>query len=179
VSNHREQDDKRRIHGSWDPTDSCLSLCVRIVSFEMDGNEFSAIRHYLAKSQIQMARLLGVSSKAVQSFEQEWRKVPAHCERQLLFLLYLNRIPRDSDKPCWKIRKCRPETRRECIAWEVKAGQLCWFINGTICDGKVQENWNQKMQFCRQCDAFRSLFTFNDAVLFCTLRTSAGGKPRL
>jgi hypothetical protein len=36
-------------------------------------------------------------------------------------------------------------------------GHLCWFINGTICQGEVQETWEKKMKMCRQCEVFRSI----------------------
>jgi DNA-binding XRE family transcriptional regulator len=55
----------------------------------MDKTEFSQIRHRLGKTQAQIAQLLGVSPKAIQSFEQGWRNIPTHVERQLLFLLFL------------------------------------------------------------------------------------------
>jgi hypothetical protein len=124
----------------------------------MDGNEFSAIRHQLGKSQIETAHLLGVSSKAVQSFEQGWRKVPAYCERQLLLLFYLKRERGNEDMPCWELRKCSSETRKKCIVWEFRAGYLCWFVSGTFCEGKAQQNWDKKMQLCRQCEVFNSKF---------------------
>src|SRR5512138_1646754 len=101
----------------------------------MDRMEFSAIRHYLGKSQAQTARLLGVSSKAVQSFEQGWRNTPPHCERQMLFLLYLTIASQKSVEPCWDIKQCDSQTRMKCIAWQSRAGHLCWFINGTVCEG--------------------------------------------
>ena len=53
----------------------------------MDKKEFSQIRHHLGKTQRQMAQLLGTSPKAIQSFEQGWRNVPVHIERQALFLM--------------------------------------------------------------------------------------------
>ena len=38
-----------------------------------------------------MAQILGSSLKAVQSFEQGWRKIPVHVERQMLFLLAMKK----------------------------------------------------------------------------------------
>ena len=55
----------------------------------MDKKEFSQIRQHLGKTQKQMAQLLGTSPKAIQSFEQGWRSVPVHIERQVLFLTAL------------------------------------------------------------------------------------------
>ncbi|MFC1935046.1 helix-turn-helix domain-containing protein [Chloroflexota bacterium] len=57
----------------------------------MDNSEFSQIRRSLGKTQGELARLLCVSPKAIQSFEQGWRNIPASAERQLLFLISLKR----------------------------------------------------------------------------------------
>ena len=51
------------------------------------NSEFSSIRAYLGKTQKELAQLLGTSLKAIQSFEQGWRRIPVHVERQVLFLL--------------------------------------------------------------------------------------------
>jgi DNA-binding XRE family transcriptional regulator len=124
----------------------------------MGKKEFSKIRLYLGKTQGQMAQLLGTSPKAIQSFEQGWRNIPVHIERQLLFLSAMKNSSPKKVKPCWVIQTCPMETRRSCPAWEFQAGHLCWFINGTICYGKVQESWRKKVKLCRQCDLFQSLF---------------------
>ena len=124
----------------------------------MNKKEFSEIRGNLGKTQNQMAQLLGASLKAIQSFEQGWRNIPVYIERQVLFLLAMKRAPKGTKKTCWGIRKCPMETRRNCPAWEFQAGHLCWFINGTICQGEVQENWHEKMKMCRQCEVLRSIF---------------------
>ena len=123
----------------------------------MDKREFSQIRYGLGKTQDQLAQLLGISLKAVQSFEQGWRNIPAHTERQLLFLLTLKRSHSKGNGPCWVIQKCPVGIKQKCPAWEFQAGHLCWFINGTVCQGKVQESWQKKMKICRQCEVFRFL----------------------
>ena len=123
----------------------------------MEKEEFSKIRRHLGKTQLQMAQLLGTSLKAIQSFEQGWRNIPVHTERQVLFLLVLKKSPRKKSRPCWVIRKCPMETRRNCPAWEFQVGHLCWFINGTICQGQARESWKKKMQICRQCKVFRAM----------------------
>ena len=124
----------------------------------MDRKEFSRIRHYLGKTQNELARLMCVSPKAVQSFEQGWRKIPASVERQLLFLLSLKRSMDETTRPCWEIKKCPEEYKDRCSAWEFKAGHFCWFVNGTFCQGKTQENWNKKIQLCRTCEVYKSMF---------------------
>jgi hypothetical protein len=120
----------------------------------MDNKEFHSLRKKLQKTQKQTAQLLGTSLKAIQSFEQGWRKVPVHVERQLLFLQARKRGVSEEGRPCWEIRNCPSQTRQACPAWEFNVGHLCWFINGTVCQGKAQESWSKKMQICRKCEVF-------------------------
>ncbi len=123
----------------------------------MDRKEFSHIRRQLGKTQSQMAQLLGTSLKAVQSFEQGWRKVPVHIERQALFLLAMKGGEGRPAEPCWDVLRCPMETRLNCPAWEFQSGHLCWFINGTICHGQVHGTWREKIEACRKCDVLRSI----------------------
>lgn len=122
----------------------------------MDQKGFQVSREKLGKTQKQLSELLGTSLKAVQSFEQGWRKVPVHIERQILLLLTLQKKRKGSTQPCWVVRSCPVETRSSCPAWEYQTGSLCWFINGTLCQGKAQTNWSNKMKVCRKCDVFQS-----------------------
>jgi hypothetical protein len=125
--------------------------------FGVGKNEFSKVRQCLGKTQSQMAQLLGVSLKAIQSFEQGWRNIPVHIERQVLFLLASRKSSPREERPCWVTRKCPMEIRQNCPAWEFQVGNLCWFINGTICQGRVQTNWGKKMKICRQCKVFQAM----------------------
>ncbi len=120
----------------------------------MDKKQFCFLRQKLQKTQKQMANLLGTSLRAIQSFEQGWRKVPVHIERQILFLIFYRPGGPGESRPCWEIRECAPENRKACPAWEFKMGSLCWFINGTICDGKIQRSWAKKMKICQDCEVF-------------------------
>jgi hypothetical protein len=124
----------------------------------MEKEEFSQYRCYLGKTQNELAKLLCVSLKAVQSFEQGWRKIPASAERQLLFLLSLKKNIDSTSSPCWEIMSCPAEQREKCSAWDLKSGNFCWFINGTYCQGKLQENWEKKIQLCRTCKVYKSYF---------------------
>lgn len=123
----------------------------------MDHKEFKSFRKALKKTQKQIAELLGTSIKAIHSYEQGWRKVPAHVERQLFFLVSRMRGGYNNQKPCWKIKKCPPDRRKKCPAWEFNAGKLCWLINGTICEGSVKTDWKAKIDICRSCDILKSL----------------------
>ena len=123
----------------------------------MERTEFKKLRAKLKKTQAQMAQLLGVSLKAVHSYEQGWRKVPAAVERQMYFLTVKQSTKTGKVKACWQIKNCSPEQKTNCPAWEFGAGELCWFINGTICDGTAQKDWKEKMKICRTCEVFEPL----------------------
>ncbi len=125
----------------------------------MDKEELIRIRQYLGKTQKQMAQILGVSLRAVKSFEQGWRNIPVHAERQVLFLLAMREKANKKGKSCWTIKKCTPEVKRKCPASEFNLGHLCWFINGTICQGDAQVDWHKKMDMCRKCGVFKPILS--------------------
>jgi hypothetical protein len=122
----------------------------------MDSKEFKKLRKKLNKSQQQMAQLLGVSKIAVHSYEQGWRNIRPYVEREMFFLLSRVEGNQKGRKQCWVIKKCPPETKKQCPAWEFQAGKLCWFINGTICCGDACKDWAEKMKCCRSCEVFKS-----------------------
>lgn len=123
----------------------------------MDREEFKHYRKIIGKTQLQMSQLLGMSIKAVHSYEQGWRTIPTHVERQMFFLISRLKENKKDLKPCWTIKKCPPETKSRCPAWEFQSGTLCWFINGTICEGTVHKTWKEKMTTCRPCDVFKAM----------------------
>lgn len=117
----------------------------------MTGPEFTTLRKRFDKTQKQMAQLLGVSIKAVHSYEQGWRSVPDHVEKQLLLLAVSANTRRARQKECWIVNKCPAPVRRQCPAWEFNRGTLCWLINGTICNGTAHKTWKEKIRVCRTC----------------------------
>jgi DNA-binding XRE family transcriptional regulator len=120
----------------------------------MRAEEFIRIRKLLGKTQKGLASLLGGSVKAVCSYEQGWRSIPIHVERQMLFLLFLKEGGELNEKPCWDIRSCPAESSYQCPAWEISAGGLCWFVNGTVCRGMVLKTWAEKIALCKECPCF-------------------------
>lgn len=128
----------------------------------MNRQEFSKVRHDLGKTQMQMAELLGISVKGIQSFEQGWREVPAPVERYILILLGMKRAHTVRGRACWSVKKCSQKTRRMCPVWEFQAGNLCWYFPVTMCQGKAPKSWNEKVKICRQCKVFQSVFGLSD-----------------
>jgi hypothetical protein len=135
-----------------------MLLCaVKRTFVAMDKSEFKFFRNKLNKTQRQMADLLGTSLKAIHSYEQGWRTVPVHVERQVYFLVSRSVKKSKGNKACWVIKKCSREQKQRCPAWEFSSGDLCWFINGTVCEGTVQKDWKEKMKICRSCEVFNAM----------------------
>lgn len=123
----------------------------------MNKEEFKKYRALLNKTQKQISELLGISLKAIHSYEQGWRTVPVHVERQVYFLLSRLAKKNKAAKACWIVKKCSREQKQSCPAWEFSSGDLCWFINGTVCEGTVQKDWKDKMKICRSCEVLNSM----------------------
>ncbi|SMD11036.1 hypothetical protein SAMN02746065_13617 [Desulfocicer vacuolatum DSM 3385] len=128
----------------------------------MESIEFKRIRAKLKKTQKETAQLIGTSIKAVHSYEQGWRKIPHHVERQMLFLFFRGIHGKNEEIPCWETLNCPDEKRNNCPAWEFKSGDLCWFINGTICSGEAHKNWQDKIAECKKCHLFKAIFQDTD-----------------
>lgn len=131
----------------------------------MDTNSFKQVRSRLGKTQKELAQILGISIKAVHSYEQGWRKIPHHVERQLLFLLSRIIGQGQNGEKCWDIMKCPESKLEKCPAWEFKSGDLCWFINGTKCSGEAHNTWESKMKECRTCNVFLTFFKSEEGII--------------
>ncbi len=102
-----------------------------------------------------MAELLGVSKKAVESYEQGLRNIPVNIERIVYFLLFkLNMEKFKENKLCWEDKECPPSIRENCVAWIAKEGFFCWFITGKVCAGEKLHS-PQTINSCFNCSFFR------------------------
>ncbi len=117
--------------------------------------DLRAIRSMMGKSQSQMARLLGVSTRAVQSYEQGWRGAPPAIQKQAMLLLYLHRrSDAGPARPCWEVCGCSEQERRDCPAYLLEEGQLCWLATGNRLPGmKGRPTWEAKAARCQECPA--------------------------
>ncbi|NOR11150.1 MAG: helix-turn-helix domain-containing protein [Desulfovibrionaceae bacterium] len=125
---------------------------------------FANMRKQLSKTQRELAELLGVSVKSVSSYEQGWRNIPPHVERQLYFL-YSRRKEVTERKNCWDVKNCPEERKTKCPAWEFQSGSLCWFINGTICECASKKNWTEKISICKKCAMWKHILGNDDSLL--------------
>ena len=72
----------------------------------MNNKEFKQLRLKLEKTQSELALLLGTSLKTIRSYEQGWRNIPTHAERQLYLLILKKSALKNKQKPCWIIKNC-------------------------------------------------------------------------
>lgn len=116
-------------------------------------------RKAMGLTQQEMANLLGVSKKAVQSYEQGWRNTPANVERLcLMYLVGLRTASRRDMTPCWEALDCPRENRDRCIVWRLQRGDSCWMFTGTYCSGEPEEKWSRKLEICRKCEVLKRIF---------------------
>jgi hypothetical protein len=52
---------------------------------------------------------------------------------------------------CWEMKNCPPDRRNSCPAYPNHGGQ-CWMVTATLCGGKEQGSYHEKMANCRKCD---------------------------
>ncbi len=109
------------------------------------------VRKALGLSQPEMAGLLDISVRAVQSYEQGWRRCPSYIQKLALMFLFLRNNRPSARRTCWQVNKCPPDRKRACPGKGFGRGQLCWIVPGTHCHGRVQKNWTAKVSSCSRC----------------------------
>ena len=122
--------------------------------------DLKIVRRELKLSQSALSDLLGVSPRAVQSWEQGWRNPSSVMLRSLLLLLLASRLGnRFGSFLCWDIAECSESDRERCLAYKSGQGHLCWFLTGTVCRGQRLRSWSRKIAVCRDCAFFRRLMS--------------------
>ncbi len=91
------------------------------------------MREVLGWTQTETAHFLGISKKAVESYEQGWRQPPLTVCKQLLMLLALDREYPQKFKPCWEIMRCSPAVREACFCARKMRGMFCWLTCSANC----------------------------------------------
>ena len=120
------------------------------------------VRKSLGRTQAELAAALGISVKAVQSYEQGWRRVPTRTVIQLLVLLDLQERSTEGQAPCWEIRGCAPDLKQQCAAYTMTQGRFCWFVGAKTCLGEeAQEDGEEKVLPCLACPVVQRLLKGN------------------
>jgi len=110
------------------------------------------VREELAVSQAELADLLGVSARAVQSCEQGWRRPGPALEKSLLLLLLAARNgPHFGESACWQASKSPHAACDQCFVRRSRQGHLCWLLSGNVCGGRRLRSWSDKKTMCGEC----------------------------
>jgi two-component system NtrC family sensor kinase len=61
-------------------------------------------------------------------------------------------------KPCWEYMQCKQDVNHDesCPAYP-HFGRICWAVAGTLCAGKVQGTFAQKIHDCHRCGYYRMM----------------------
>jgi two-component system NtrC family sensor kinase len=62
------------------------------------------------------------------------------------------------NKPCWEFMQCKQDTNHDesCPAYP-HFGRICWAVAGTLCPGKIQGTFAQKIHDCHRCGYYRMM----------------------
>ena len=65
---------------------------------------------------------------------------------------FTDRFDNPNLTPCWEEKKC---DNTACPSYENHKNLRCWEVAGTLCGGKVQGNFAQKLGDCSLCEVYR------------------------
>ena len=109
------------------------------------------VRKALGLSQPEMAGLLDISVRAVQSYEQGWRRCPSYIQKLALMFLFLRNNRPSARAPAGRSTSAPPTASGLARARASAGASLCWIVPGTHCHGRVQKNWTAKVSSCSRC----------------------------
>ena len=55
---------------------------------------------------------------------------------------------------CWEYKNCGMDVANTCPAFTTHHGQSCWRVAGTMCGGKVQGVFAEKLDNCKKCNFY-------------------------
>lgn len=93
----------------------------------------TAIRKAMDMTQVEFAGVLGMSARAVQSYEQGWRQLPRATLLHMFAVLASTRRLNLGEVPCWVLTGCPEPTRRDCRSRILNGGLFCWLVAGNSC----------------------------------------------
>ncbi len=120
--------------------------------------DLKAIRKKLDLSQTELATLIGVSERTVQSCEQGWRNPGQAVEKAAILLLVAKWHGAEMEKHrCWESIDCTDEERSNCLVFQSHQGHVCWLLSGNQCRGRDLKTWVDKKEACFDCPFFLEL----------------------
>jgi DNA-binding transcriptional regulator YiaG len=112
------------------------------------------LRLLLGVTQEGLAKALGISTKAVQSYEQGWRKTPLRVVKQMLTLVAMHREDYSQSTPCWEIRGCDADSVANCPANTITHGRYCWAVASKSC-AKARGDKDISVLGCLECEVVK------------------------
>lgn len=97
------------------------------------ADAFHRLRDTMGWSRTETAAILGLSRKAVESYELGWRKVPARVWKQALTVAAIQRKYPMGTKPCWELTRCHERVSRNCLCRKLTDGRFCWMTVTQCC----------------------------------------------
>ncbi|MDD2599267.1 MAG: helix-turn-helix domain-containing protein [Kiritimatiellae bacterium] len=113
------------------------------------------IRKHARLTQSAVAQALGVSIRAIQSYEQGWREVPTHIMVQLLVLAAAHHTGASERAACWDVTRCPPERQALCPCRRTD-GRLCWLVSGRLC-AAPSTSGPKDVQRCMECSVIKQI----------------------
>jgi len=128
-----------------------------IYTHQKDKETVKLIRRKIGMTQAEIAHALGVSIRAIQSYEQGWRDTPTHIMVQLLVLVAAYRASTTKRPACWDVRGCSTEGQKKCPCHHTD-GRLCWLVSGRVYAGKSQDICHD-LSACMDCSVIQQLLS--------------------
>jgi DNA-binding transcriptional regulator YiaG len=137
--------------GSWDSLERTMDKDKDKCSDQ--SLTVKKIRKKVGMTQSSLSQALGISIRAVQSYEQGWREVPTHILVQLLVLAAAYHTKGDR-KTCWEIRECPPELMKTCPCCKTD-GMLCWLVTGRKSAPCIEGSGD--LSACMECQVVKQI----------------------
>ena len=123
-------------------------------SHNRTASEFKRLRGIMKWTQAEAAHFLGVSKKAVESYEQSWRTPPDTLWKEFLLIIALKRGYPDGYKRCWEVMRCSPAACESCFCARNMRGLFCWATCQATC-GRHLGGHGKKIADCLTCPVAR------------------------
>ncbi len=112
------------------------------------------LRRVLGVTQTELADVLGISAKAVQSYEQGWRDTPLRIVKQMVTLVAMRKGDAVKRKPCWEVRSCDPSAVETCPSNTITQGRYCWLVASKAC-AEYHGDEDKTVLGCLSCDVVK------------------------
>lgn len=57
---------------------------------------------------------------------------------------------------CWEFKNCSEDRKQDCPAYPGH-GKNCWRVAETLCNGRKQGTFAQKLAFCMECEFYTKM----------------------